>query len=71
MSYISSKFPGENVPNRTTISRLVEEFQETGSVLNKRKSGRPRVLTKDTLDKIGDRIEQSPRKYLKRLAYEG
>jgi transposase len=35
------------MPNKSTIQRLVERFRETGSAGEKRRSGRPSVLSND------------------------
>ena len=38
--------------NQSSISRLIEKYEKTGSVLNKPRSGRPTPLTKNTLNKL-------------------
>jgi transposase len=56
-----NSFPDSTVPNKSTIQRLVEGFRETGSNGEKRRSGRPSVLSNDSLF-------QSPRKSLRKLS---
>lgn len=64
------EYPGVQVPNRSTIHRLVNKFRETGSVLD-RKHRRPRrVLTEETLDNVGHALERSPRKSVRRLSQQ-
>jgi hypothetical protein len=45
-------FPDFPVPNKSTISRLVNRFRDTGSVQDRHRSGRPSVLSGDSLDDI-------------------
>jgi hypothetical protein len=45
-------FPDCVVPNKSAIQRLVERFRETGSTGEKRHSGRPSVLSNDSLEDI-------------------
>ena len=39
-----------------------------GSVKNRKMNRRPHVLTEETLDEIGERLENTPQKFLKRLS---
>jgi hypothetical protein len=41
-------FPDSPVPNKSTVSRLVNRFRDTGSVQDRNSSGRPSVLSVDT-----------------------
>ena len=59
------KFPGGPVPNSSTIRRQVKRFTEIGSVKNRKVNLRRHVLTKETLDEIGERFEHTPQKSLK------
>jgi hypothetical protein len=45
-------FPDSSVPNKSTVSRLVNRFRDTGSVQVSKSSGRPSVLSDDSLDDI-------------------
>ena len=64
------QFPDSSVPDKTTIYRLVKKFNYTGSVQNKKPQVNKRVLTEEKLDEIGFRLEQSPKKSLRRLAQQ-
>jgi transposase len=55
------------VSNKSTIKRLVERFRQTGSTGEKRRSGRPSVLSNDSLEDIRARLLQSPRKSLRKF----
>jgi transposase len=58
------------VPNKSTIQRFVERFFETGSIGEKCRSGRPSVLSNDSLEDIRSRLLQSPRKSLRKLSQQ-
>jgi hypothetical protein len=62
-----NSFPDSVVPNKSTIQRLVERFRESGSIYEKCRSGRPSVLSNDSLEYIRARLLQSPRKSLRKL----
>ena len=47
------------MPNPSTIRRQAKSFKETGSVKNI-KVNRHHVLTEETLDEIGERLEHTP-----------
>jgi transposase len=49
---------------------LVERFRETGNTGEKRRSGRPSVLSNDSLEDIRARLLQSPRKSLRKLSQQ-
>jgi hypothetical protein len=51
-----NSFPDSVVPNKSTIQRLVERFSETGSIGEKRRSGRRPVLSNDSLEDIRARV---------------
>jgi hypothetical protein len=57
-----NSFPGSAVLNKSTIQSIVERFCKTGSIGEKRRSGRPSVLSIDSLEDIRARLLQSPRK---------
>ncbi len=54
------KFPGQDVPNKSSISRLVSKFRATGSVLNKERNRRRHVLTPEKIDAIKELLTQYP-----------
>ena len=59
---ISSKV---SVPNPSTIRRQAKRFKETGSIKNRKVNHRRHVLTEETLDEIGGRLEHTSQKSLK------
>ena len=58
------------VPSREAVRLLVNKFRETGSILDKKRNVKRRVLTEQKLEEIGERLENSPQKCLRRLAQE-
>lgn len=64
------KFPNSAVPNNTTITRLINKFRETGSVQDRKSTGRPSVLTEQVLDNVKQRLTTSPRKSLRKLSVQ-
>ena len=56
------KFPGGPVPNPSTIRRQAKRFKETGSLKNRKVNRRRHVLTEETLDEIGERLEHTLQK---------
>ena len=64
------KFPGRPVPNPGTIRRQAKRFKVTGSIKNRKVNCRRHVLTEETLDETGERLEHTPQKSLKRLSQE-
>ena len=62
------KFPGGPVPNPSTIRRQDKIFKETGSVKNRKVNRRRHVLTEETLNEIGGRLEHTLQKSLKLLS---
>ena len=67
---ISSKVSWRTVPNPSTISRQATRFKETGSIKNRKVNRQRHVLTEETLDEIGERLEHTPQKSLKCLSQE-
>ena len=58
------------MPNPSTIRRQAKRFKEIGSVKNRKVNRRRHVLTEETLDNIGERLEHALQKSLKRLSQE-
>ena len=58
------------MPNPSTIRRQAIRFKGTGSVKSRKVNCRRHVLTKETLDETGERLEHTPEKSLKRLSQE-
>jgi transposase len=65
-----NSFPDSVVLNKSTIQRLVKRFRETGSIGEKHCSGRPSVLSYDSLEDVRARLLQSPRKSLRKLSQQ-
>ena len=57
------------MPNPRTITRQAKRLKETGCVKN-RKVNRRSLLTEETLDEIGERLEHTPEKSVKRLSQD-
>jgi response regulator of citrate/malate metabolism len=57
-------------PSKKCVLKLFNKWQETGSILDKKKLCPKRALTEQTLEKIQVRMEISPRKSSRRLAQE-
>ena len=56
------------MPNPSTIRRQAKRFKERGgSIKNGKVNRRRHVLTEETLDEIGERLEHTPQKSLKRF----
>jgi hypothetical protein len=49
---------------------LENKLRTTGLLIDKKQKHKRRVLTEEKLDNIGARLENAPRKSLKRLAIE-
>jgi hypothetical protein len=64
------RYPGVHIPASSTILRLVKKVCSTGSFLYKKYTRQTAVLTEETLDKTGARLEHSPRKSPARLAQQ-
>ena len=64
------KFPGRPVRNPSTIRRQAKRFKETGSIKNRKVNPRHHVLTEETLDEIGERLEHTLQKSPKPLSQE-
>ena len=64
------KFPGRPVPNPSKIRWQAKRFKETCSVRNRKVYRWCHVLTEETLDEIGERLEHTLQKSLKHLSQE-
>ena len=58
------------MPNPSTIRRQAKRLKETSSVKNRKVNRQRHVLTEEILDEIGERLEHTPQKSLKRLSQE-
>ena len=70
MTWLRDRFPDIRAPHRVTVRKLVNRFRETGSVLDRKPQRTRHVLTEENLDEIGQTLERSPRKSLRRLSQE-
>jgi hypothetical protein len=61
------RYPGVCIPASSAILRLVKKVRSAGSFVNKKYTRQNAMLTEETLDEIGARLEHSPRKSLARL----
>jgi hypothetical protein len=64
------KLPDTTCPSGDTISKLVKQVRTHGNLIDRMQLKRNRVLTKEELDDIGRRLENSRRKSLRRLAQQ-
>jgi hypothetical protein len=64
------RYPGVRTPASSTILSLVKKVRSTGSFLDKKYTRQNAVLTEETPDEIGARLEYSPRKSLAWLAQQ-
>ena len=66
-----AKFPGEKVPSRQAIHQLAKKFQETGSVEDAVRSGRPvSVCTENNADLVLETFTQDPQTSQRRASNE-
>ena len=52
------KFGAERLPHRNCVSALLHKFKETGSVQDKPKTGRPKVVTDTVLQNVTNKLKQ-------------
>ena len=57
-------------PTRLTIYQIRDEFEETGSVSDAPRSGRPTMCTKENVDTVSEAYARSPQKSLRRGSAE-
>jgi transposase len=65
-----AQFPDTKVPHRNAVRQLIQKFQETCSVCDTTRSGRPSILTEKILLDISDRMLQSPKKSIRKLSQQ-
>jgi transposase len=65
-----AQFPETEVPHRNAVRQLIQKFQETGSVCDATRSGRPSILTEKKLLDISDHLLQSPKKSIRKLSQQ-
>lgn len=64
------KFPGVQVPHRNTVRNLVQKFRETGSINDRTRNSKKRVLTEKKLSEIVESLENSPNKSLRLVSQQ-
>ncbi|XP_069683645.1 uncharacterized protein [Periplaneta americana] len=65
-----TEFPEVRLPSREAVRKLVNKLRETGSILDKKRRVKRRVLTEEKVGEVGERLEHSPQKSLLRIAQE-
>jgi len=56
------KYLDVSVPNNSTITRLIARFHESGTFSDKKRTGRPTVLTDDKSAEVRNVMLRSPSK---------
>lgn len=64
------KFPDTRAPNKSTISRILARFRETGSVADRQKRRKCTVLTPAKVEEIGNAFSTSPHCSLRRVSQQ-
>ena len=57
-----ANYPGVRFQSRKAVRLLVNQFRETGLILDKKTNVKRRVLTEQKLEEIGEKLENSPQK---------
>jgi hypothetical protein len=65
-----AQFPETKEPYLNAVRQLFQKFQETGSVCDATRSGRPSIPTEKKLLDISDRMIQSPKKSIRELSQQ-
>jgi hypothetical protein len=63
-------FPNDTAPNKTTIYCIITQFEETGSVCDRKHNRHCTVLNDDTLEDVRISLLQSPSKSLRKLSQQ-
>ena len=66
-SAFREKYPHSTVPNKSTISRVVRNFRETGSVYDKTRCRKSTVLTQQKLAEVQGILKETPQTSLSKL----
>lgn len=61
-------YPDSAVPNNSSITRLIERFRECGSVADRKRTGRPVILTEAKMADIGQKMLRSPSTSLRKVS---
>lgn len=65
-----NKFVGDPVPNKSTIKRLIDNFQTNYTLDPKKKTRRPSVVTPEKLEEIRSKVEARPDTSVRKLALQ-
>ena len=67
----NNRHPGRGPVSHSTVCRLIQRFQETGSVADRKRSGRPKSVTnEETSTLVLANVVKSPKKSVRRLCQE-
>ena len=61
------KFGEERLPDRHCVVALMKKFEQTGSVQDRLRSGRPSVINNEALQNLTNKLDRSPHKSFRRL----
>ena len=59
-----------NIPSEKSIKAIYDKFIETGSVLDRERSGRPSLMTEENLDEIEEVLSTNSRTSVRRVSEE-
>lgn len=65
------EFPNVHIPYKMFVQhkqRIVSHFENDNCICKNKSTGRPKVLTEETVNDLQRRIEQSPTKSLRKLS---
>ncbi|XP_062512636.1 uncharacterized protein LOC134188488 [Corticium candelabrum] len=63
-------FGEEQLPDRHCVDALMKKFEQTGSMQDRPRSGRPSVINNEALRDVTKKLDRSPHKSLRRLSQE-
>lgn len=64
-------FPDENIDRQYFTNHkniIIKRFEDKNCICKGKSTGRPKVLTEDTVEDIRDRMDRSPKKSLRKLS---
>ena len=67
---LKEKFGEERLPDQRCVVVLMKKFEQTGSVQDRPRSGRPSVINSEALQNVTNKLDRSPHKLLRRLSQE-
>ena len=63
-------FPNDPAPVKSVVDDLGRRFRDTGSIEDRRRSGRPKLITQDFIHDVQERMARWPRKSVRRLSQQ-